>query len=129
MMNSELQEERNLNTRNIIQEKSYKFALEIIKLVQQFPRTTVGFVIGNQLLKAGTSVGANIEEAIGGFSKEDFTYKMSIAQKEARESHYWLRLTRDSKIITNTDVGSLIMEAEELVKILTSIVKTSQKHS
>jgi len=92
----ELEEEENLGTRNMIQKKSYQFALEIIKLVQQFPRTTVGFVIGNQLLKAGTSVGANVEEAIGGFRRNDFTYKMSIAQKEARESHYWLRLTRDS---------------------------------
>ena len=118
-----------MDKRNIIQEKSYKFALKIIELVQQLPRSTVGFVVGNQLLKAGTSIGANVEEAIAGFSKEDFTYKMSIAQKEAREAHYWLRLTRDSKITANTDVNSLINDSEEIRKILTSIVKTSQKHS
>ena len=110
---------------NIVQEKSYQFAVKILQFVKQFPRQTEGFVIGNQLMWSGTSIGANIEEAIGAFSKEDFTYKMNIALKEARETHYWLRLIRDSKII-KIETESLIKECSELVKILTSIVKTSQ---
>ena len=110
---------------NLVQKKSYSFALKIVKLVGEFPKRNEGFVIGRQLLQAGTSIGANVEEAIGAFSKEDFIYKMNIALKEARETHYWLRLIRDSNLITQ-DVQNLIDEALELVKIITSIVKTSQ---
>lgn len=110
---------------NIIQDKSYQFALSIIKLVKKFPNRNEGYVIGRQLLKAGTSIGANVEEGIAAFSRQDFTYKMSIALKEARETHYWLRLIRDSNLIPE-DMENNISDAYELVKILTSIVKTSQ---
>ena len=82
---------------NIIRDKSYAFALSIIDLVRKFPKQNDGFVIGKQLLRSGTSVGANVEEAISAFSKKDFTYKMNSALKKARETHYWLRLVRDSK--------------------------------
>ena len=84
---------------NVIQRKSYSFALAIIGLVRKFPRDKEGYVIGNQLLKSGTSIGANVEEAIGAFSRNDFIYKMSLALKESRETHYWLRLIRDSKLV------------------------------
>ena len=114
-----------MTKKNIVQEKSYQFVVKILQFVKQFPRQTEGFVIGTQLMKSGTSIGANIEEAIGAFSKEDFTYKMNIALKEARETHYWLRLIRDSKSI-KIETESLIKECSEMVKILTSIVKTSQ---
>ena len=110
---------------NVVLDKSYEFALNIIQLVKKFPQRNDGYVIGRQLLKAGTSIGANIEEAIAAFSKQDFVFKMSIALKEARETHYWLRLIRDSNMIPE-DVNELIEEVYELVKILTSIVKTSQ---
>jgi four helix bundle protein len=110
---------------NVIQEKSCRFSLKIIQLIKHLPRRTEGFVIGNQILRSGTSIGANVEEAIAGFSKEDFTYKMNIAVKEARETKYWLRLISDSRLI-ETGCGSLIQKCDELVKILTSIVKTSQ---
>lgn len=110
---------------NIIQEKSYNFALEIIQLTNKFPRRNDGFVLGKQLLRSSTSIGANIEEAIGAFSKPDFTYKMSIALKEARETHYWLRLIRDSNML-NLDTEPYVSKAEELVKILTAIVKKSK---
>ena len=114
-----------LKKENIVRDKSYQFALKIIELVKKFPQRNEGYVIGRQLLRAGTSIGANIEEAIAAFSKQDFIYKMSIALKEARETHYWLRLIRDSNVIPE-DVNEVIEEAHELVKILTSIVKTSQ---
>ena len=110
---------------NIIQEKSYTFALEIIQLTKKFPRRNDGFVLGKQLLRSSTSIGANVEEAIGAFTKPDFAHKMSIALKEARETHYWLRLMRDSKMLTG-DVEPYVLKAEELIKILTAIVKKSK---
>jgi four helix bundle protein len=114
-----------VKTENVVRDKSYQFALKIIELVKKFPQRNEGYVIGRQLLRAGTSIGANIEEAIAAFSKQDFTFKMSIALKEARETHYWLRLINDSKIIPE-DISILKDEAYELIKILTSIVKNSQ---
>ena len=110
---------------NVVLDKSYQFALKIVKLVKKFPQRNEGYVIGRQLLKAGTAIGANIEEAIAAFSRHDFIYKMSLALKEARETHYWQRLIRDSSVI-HEDLDMIIEEAHELVKILTSIVKTSQ---
>jgi len=110
---------------NIIQEKSYSFALEIIDLVRKFPRNMEGLIIGRQLLRSATSVGANVEEAIGGFTKKDFRYRMSIALKEARETNYWLRLIRDSKLLNN-NMDDFIAKSEELRKILIAIVKNSR---
>ena len=74
-----------MKKKNIIQEKSYTFALEIIELVRKFPRNMEGLIIGRQLLRSATSVGANVEEAIGAFTKKEFSYKMSISLKEIRE--------------------------------------------
>jgi four helix bundle protein len=86
------------------------------------------FVISNQILKSGTSIGANVEEATAGLSKRDFIAKMAISSKEARETNYWLRLLRDSELCPSVDLSELLDESEELVKILTAIVKTSQKN-
>ncbi len=112
---------------NIILERSYKFALRIIELVNALPKNRTCEVIGRQLLKSGTSIGANVEEAQSGYSKNDFTNKMSIAQKEARESNYWLRLLRDSKQIKELLINDILKESEELSKILYSIVKSSKQ--
>ena len=76
------------------------------------------------MLKSGTSIGANIEEAMAGQSRADFLAKMSIASKEARETNYWLRLLRDSKLIDAHVLQGLLAESEEIIKMLTSIVKT-----
>ncbi len=84
------------------------------------------FDLARQVLRSGTSVGANVEEALAGISRLDFIAKMSIASKEARETHYWLRLLRDSKIIPDSKITSLETENLELIRILTAIVKTSQ---
>ena len=110
-----------------IKERSFKFAVRIIKFVQKLPRNYVSQKIGGQLLDAATSVGANVEEATGGFSKKDFTYKMGVAFKEAKESNYWLRLIKVSEIAQGDELDFLLKESEELKKILASIVKTSRE--
>jgi four helix bundle protein len=112
---------------NVIQKKSYDFALQIISLYQMLCNANE-FVLSKQLLRSGTSIGANVEEAQAGQSTADFIAKMSIASKEARETNYWLRLLRDSGTINESEVGSLIVESESIIKILTSIVKTSSKN-
>jgi four helix bundle protein len=109
---------------SIIKQKSYDFALRIIKL-HQFLREQKHFEIAAQLVKSATSIGANVEEALAGQSKKDFVGKMGIASKEARETNYWLRLIRDSGLVRRGRVEKLIASSEELLKILTSIVKTS----
>ena len=85
------------------------------------------YVLSKQLLRAGTSIGANVEEASAAQSRKDFAAKMAISSKEARETHYWLRLIRDSQLCMNIDVGPLIEDCEELIRMLTAIVKTAQK--
>ena len=111
-----------------ILERTYKFALRIVILVRILPKETAGFELGKQLIRSGTSIAANVEEAQGAFSKEDFIYKMQTAFKEARETNLWLRLIRDSKLIEHSkELESLIQESVEIRKILSSIVKTSKE--
>ena len=109
---------------SIIKQKSYDFALQIIKLYQLL-RQTKHFEISVQLIKSATGIGANVEEALATQSRRDFIAKMSIASKEARETNYWLRLIRDSALVPGDYVEMLVADSEELIKILTSIVKTS----
>jgi four helix bundle protein len=109
-----------------IKVRSFNFAVRVIKFVQKLPRNYVSQKIGGQLLDAATSVGANVEEATGGFSKKDFTYKMGVSFKEAKESNYWLRLIKVSEIAKGDELHFLLNESTELKKILASIVKTSR---
>jgi four helix bundle protein len=111
---------------SIVQKKSFEFSLKVISLYKDL-QSQKEFIISKQLLRCGTSIGANIEEALAGQSKRDFTAKMSISSKEARETKYWLRLLKESEL-TNLDVNSLLLDIEELIKMLTAIVKTSQKN-
>jgi len=108
---------------SIIKQKSYDFALRIIRLCAWL-KEEKHFEIATQLLKSGTSIGANVEEALAGQSRKDFFAKMSLASKEARETNYWLRLIRDSGILNTDKIQAITDESEELCKILTSIVKT-----
>ena len=112
---------------NIVVEKSYSFALDIVKLCFCIQKEMREFVLSRQLLKSGTSIGANIEEAVGGISKADFLAKMQIAYKEARESHYWIRLMRDSSLLEEQVSHRMISNCEELLRILSSILKTGKK--
>ena len=111
---------------NIIKEKTYQFALDIINLYRIMQKQNE-FVLSKQLVRSGTSIGANVEEASAAQSRKDFISKMAISSKEARETSYWLRLFRNSKLCDKIDYSELIKESEEIIKILTSIVKTSQK--
>jgi four helix bundle protein len=109
---------------NIIKTKSYEFALHIVEFYRLLVKNNE-YVLSKQLLKSGTSIGANVEEALAGQSRADFLSKMSIASKEARETNYWLRLIIDSKILEDYHVKSLIAESSEIIRMLTSIVKTT----
>lgn len=109
---------------NVVQEKSYAFSLSVIGLYRDLLKQNE-FVLSKQLLRSGTSIGANVEEALAGQSRADFLSKMSIASKEARESNYWLRLLRDSKILPGEKIEPLLSESQSLINLLTSIVKTT----
>jgi len=111
---------------NLILQKSYDFSLRIIELYKFLCESKKEYVLSKQLLRAGTSIGANVNEAQVGMSRKDFVAKMSIASKEARETRYWLDLLVDSGYISKTDnkVKNLFEEIESIISILTKIVKT-----
>ena len=111
---------------NPILDKSFDFALEIIDLYVLLVEKKE-YVLSKQLLRSGTSIGANVEEAEAAMSKKEFIAKMSISSKEARESRYWLRLLDRSKLGKAIDFNIYLFKVEELIRILTSIVKTSQQ--
>lgn len=114
-----------LGKASVVRDKSYAFALRIVHLARRL-RKQREYELASQVLRAGTSIGANVEEAQAGSSRADFVAKMSIASKEAREAHYWLRLLRDSQGVPVDDLKTMIQDAEELIRILTAIVKTGQ---
>ncbi len=109
---------------NIILTKTYNFALRIVKLYKYLCEEKREFTLSKQVLRCGTSIGANSEEAVGGISKKDFRAKFFIAYKEARETHYWLRLLRDSNFIEAKLAQSLLKDNDEIKKILGAILKT-----
>lgn len=122
--------------KSIIKDKTYAFALDVIALYKKLTEKNE-YVISRQLLKSGTSIGANVEEALAGQSRPDFLSKMSIASKEARETNYWLRLLRDSNLLIDAPqlktensklltISALLRESEEISKMLTAIVKTTK---
>jgi four helix bundle protein len=109
---------------NLIQEKSFNFALSIIDLYKKLINEKE-YILSKQLLRSGTSIGANVEEALAGQTKKDFIAKMSIASKESRETSYWLRLLQASNL-ANLSYEKYLKEINDIVNILTAIVKTSQ---
>ena len=112
---------------NVVQQKSYSFALRIIKLYKYLTEEKREFVISKQILRSGTSIGANVEESLGGSSDKDFIHKLTIAYKEARETRYWLRLLRESDYLTPEMSDSILDECDELLKIIGSIQSTMKK--
>jgi four helix bundle protein len=113
--------------RSVIHEKSFLFALEVIELFKCL-QAEHEYVLSKQLLRSGTSIGANVEEALAGQSRRDFLAKMAVASKEARETRYWLVLLQKSNL-TKTELNQAIKNNEELIRILTSIVKTTAENS
>ena len=111
---------------NPVREKSFEFALQIIKVCREL-RAFHEYEIAKQLIRSGTAVGALVEEAVGAESRKDFLHKMSMAHKEARESHYWLRLLGASDLLQSRDLTALLSEADELVSLLTRITKTMKE--
>ena len=111
---------------SIIAGKAYAFALDIIRVYKALVSDRKEFVLSKQILRSGTSIGANINEAISAQSKRDFVHKLSISLKEARETIYWLRLLNDSDYIQETDFTRMYNGADELIKILTKIILTTK---
>ena len=113
-----------MKTDNVIQTKSYAFAIKIVRTYQFLIDQKKEYVLAKRLLKSSTSIGANTEEAIGGQTDKDFYTKFNIVYKEARETHFWLRLLRDSNILSGEQADSLLKDCEEILKIVGSITKT-----
>ena len=113
---------------SILSAKSYAFALRIVRLYQHMADERREYVLSKQVLRSGTSIGANIEESVHAQSKVDFIHKLSIAQKEACETNYWLRLLRDSVYIEEKLAESFLKDCEEIQRLLTVSIKTAKKN-
>jgi four helix bundle protein len=111
---------------NLIINKSYNFALEIIKINRYLIQDKKEFVLSKQLLRSGTSIGANAEEATAAISKKEFIAKLQISYKEARETRYWIRLLRDSQILELDKVENILPKCEEIIRILNAILQSSK---
>ena len=114
---------------SIVAQKSYQFALRIIKLCQYLRIQKKEHVLSRQLLRSGTSIGANTEEAVAAQSKADFINKLVIALKEAHETSYWLRLLKDADILNQEGFESIHSDCIELKKMLSSIILSSKKNN
>jgi four helix bundle protein len=113
-------------SKSIVQEKSFHFAVRIVNYSRGLRKDHTDLVLIRQLLRSGTSIGANVEEALGGQSSKDFLSKLAIAAKEARETGYWLRLFRETQLHKRGELDGLLTESDELVKILNSIILTTR---
>lgn len=111
---------------NLIQHKTFEFALSIIKFYT-ICKSQNEYILSKQILRCGTSIGANVEEAIAAQSKKDFISKLSIANKEARETKYWLKLYQSSNLV-EIEIDSYLKEIESIINILTKIIKTSSEN-
>ncbi|MGP8214491.1 MAG: four helix bundle protein [Bacteroidia bacterium] len=114
---------------NIIRDKSYAFSIRVVNLYRFLCEEKKEFVLSKQLVRSGTSIGANIEEGIGGQSEKDFFAKLNIAYKEARETYYWLRLLKDTGYLSENESKSILEDCDELLKIIGSIIKTLKQKS
>jgi len=112
--------------KNVIKGKSFRFAIRIVKLYQFLVSDKREYVLSKQLLRSGTSVGAMVREAEHAETKKDFIHKMAIAQKEINESIYWLELLKETDCLSQTEFESLNKDAVEIIKLLTSIIKSAK---
>jgi four helix bundle protein len=111
---------------DVLKERTYAFALRTIKLSRYLVSEKKEFVLSRQILRSGTSIGANVEEAGQAQSKIDFIHKLSISQKESFETHYWIRLLRDSELINPSLAESLLEDCQQIQKLLTSSIRTAK---
>ena len=114
-----------------IQERTLEFGVRMLKFADKLPKTVGGAVITKQLIRSGTSIGANMEEADGAASKNDFINKVTIARKESRETHYWLQLIKKAELIHNKDnvdeLNRLIVESDEIKRVLSAIINKAKE--
>ena len=110
-----------------ISERTHAFAIRIVRVVNAMPKSIAGAAIAKQLIRSGTSVGANVHEARGSSSKKEYCRRIKIARSEAQETLYWLRLLGDSDLMPKTSLSEMVKESEELVKILASIGKRTEE--
>lgn len=115
-------------SKNIIKDKSFKFAVRVVNLYKMLSNERKEYVMSKQLMRSGTSVGANIREAQNGESKADFIHKLGIAQKEADETLYWLELLKETKYLKNEEFESMRHDGAELLKILRTIIINAKKN-
>ena len=108
-------------------ERTFQFGVRITKMVRRLPRDVAGHEIGKQVLRSGTSVGANTEEADAAESTEDFLHKLKIALKEAQETRFWLRNVRESGLLVEKESDDLFQECVELIKIINAIITNTKK--
>lgn len=111
---------------NILKDKSYKFALRIVKLYKHLTEDKKEFVLSKQVLRSGTSIGANVFENNSAESKTDFARKLAVAHKESFETEYWINLLKDSEYITEKQAESVLNDCRELQKLLTATIKTTK---
>jgi four helix bundle protein len=109
-----------------IKARTFRFALQIIALVEKLPNTIAAQTIGKQLIRSGTSVGANVEEATAAHSKSDFVYRLNISLREARETLFWLRLLEASRILEPVNSAATLKESDEIMRILGAIVSSAR---
>ena len=112
---------------NVILDKSFKFGLTVLKLYIHLRKKKIDGGLCSQILDSGTSIGANVEEAVGGSSRKDFINKLQIAYKEARETRYWLRLLREGDLLEKKPAESFLKDCDELIAILTSVLNSSRR--
>lgn len=114
---------------NVLKNKSYAFALQVVKLCRKLQEDKKEYVLSKQLLRSGTAIGALTEEANQAESKADFIHKLSIANKEANETQYWIKLLIDTEIINPIEGKELLVNCNELIRIVTASIKTSKTKS
>jgi four helix bundle protein len=114
-------------SQSIVQDKSFRFAVQIVGYIRRQQKDHVNLVLTRQLLRSGTSIEANVEEALGGQSSKDFVAKLAIAAKEARETGYWLRLIRETQSHDQQELADLLKECDGLVRMLNSIILTTRR--
>ena len=115
-----------MKAENVNLDKSFKFGLRILKLYIHLRKKKVDSGLCSQILDSGTSIGANVEEAVGGSSRKDFINKLQIAYREARETRYWLRLLRDGDLLEKKLADSFLKDCDEIIAILTAILNSSK---
>ncbi|MFH1108933.1 MAG: four helix bundle protein [Planctomycetota bacterium] len=111
-----------------LKERTLRFGVEVLGMVGTFPQRTVGWVVGKQLARCATSIGANVWEANAAFSDPDFAHKISIAHKEGNETQYWLEISRRADLLDSAAYDRLHAEVEELICILATIVRKTRNH-